>query len=307
MTAIYLALTLTSGQPPLTALAVAPDDKTLLVGSQAGVLVRGPNDKAGRKLAVKLDHVLCLKFSPDGKTLAIGGGSPAEAGGVELWAWPDEKLLGKLEGHTDLVHDIAWFPDGKTLATASADRTVKLWSVAACKCDATLTGHSGAVLCLAAFADGKTLCSGSTDQTIRVWNVADGKLLRSLDNHLGAVHALALRPGGKADAPVTLASAGADATVRVWQPAVGRLVRIVRLPAPVYCVTWSGDGALLGAAGKDGIFRTIDGDSDQVLAEQTLSKGWIISLARRKNDEIVTGTSQGELVAVPFGLPRDKK
>jgi WD40 repeat protein len=243
-----------------------------------------------------LDHVLCLAFSPDGKTLAIGGGKPAEAGTVELWSWPDRKFLKRFEGHGDLVHDIAWLEGGKTLASASADRTIRLWNVVTGKTTLTLSGHSGPVLCLAAFPDGKQLCSGSADQTIRVWNVADGKLIRSLDNHLGPVHGLAMRPGRDKEAPITLASASADGTVRIWQPALGRLVRIIRLPAAIYGVAWSQDGRLLAAGGKDGCLRIVDGDSDKLLAQRQLSKGWIVSIARSPTaNELAIGTTLGEL------------
>ncbi|HYV38832.1 MAG TPA: WD40 repeat domain-containing protein [Gemmataceae bacterium] len=293
-------------QPAITALAVAPDDKLILVGSQAGVAIRGIKSKDSQSLAVKLDHVLCLAFSPDGKTLAIGGGRPAEAGIIELWSWPEKKLLGQLEGHGDLVHDVAWLADGKMLASASADRTVRVWDVASKKSTLTLSGHSGPVLCLAAFADGKTLCSGSADQTIRVWNAADGKLVRSLDNHLGAVHALAIRPGRAKEEPVTLASASADATVRIWQPALGRLVRIVRQPSAFYGVVWNQDGSLLACGGKDGVLRIVDGDSDKVLSERMLSKGWIVSLARASQiDALIVGTTLGEVQSAALAI--DKK
>jgi WD40 repeat protein len=280
----------------ITSLAVAPDDTSLVVGSQAGVSLRGIKSKDSSVLGVKLDHVLCLAFAPDGKTLAIGGGRAAEAGIVELWSWPDKKLLGKLEGHTDLIHDVTWLPDGKTLATASADRTIRVWHFPAKETKTTLTGHSGPVLAVVALPDGKTVCSGSVDQTIRVWNVSDGTLVRSLDNHLGAVYALAIRPGRHKDEPVTLASAGGDKTVRIWQPALGRQVRIVRHPAPVFAIAWSRDGSILATAGKDGMLRSIDGDSDKVIYERQVSKGWIISLCRqRQSDGLVMGTTLGEI------------
>jgi WD40 repeat protein len=283
--------------PAVTALAMAPDNRTVLVGSQVGVSIRGIKSKDASILPVKLDHVLCMAFAPDCKTLAIGGGQAAEAGTVELWSWPDKKLRGRLEGHADLVHDLAWFPDGNTLATASADRTVRLWDVAKKKAKSTLSGHSGPVLSIAVLPDGKTICSGSADQTIRVWNVIDDKLIRALDNHLGAVNALAVRPGRGKDDPVILASAGNDNTVRIWQPEIGRQVRIVRHPAPVFAIAWNHDGSLLTSAGKDGTLRSIDGDSDQIFQERLVSKGWIISLCRpRGSDEIWAGTTIGDIV-----------
>jgi len=136
---------------------------------------------------------------------------------------------------------------------------------------------------------------------IRVWNVADGKLVRSLDNHLGAVHALAVRPGRDPAETVVVASAGGDGTIRIWQPAVGRQVRIIRHPAPVFALAWNKGGDLLASAGKDGVLRTIDGDSDQILWEKQLAKAWVVSLARKRtSDEILAGTSDGALHVTAF-------
>ena len=78
----------------VTALAEAPDGSGWLRGSQAGVVFRSSRDGRERAIPTSLDHVLALAFSPDGSTLAIAGGSPAESGAVELRAWPSGDLAG---------------------------------------------------------------------------------------------------------------------------------------------------------------------------------------------------------------------
>jgi WD40 repeat protein len=69
------------------------------------------------------------------------------------------------------VNAVAFSPDGKSLATSSADMSIKLWDVASGKDTATLTGHDDFVWSVAFRPGGKTLASGSRDGTVRLWAV----------------------------------------------------------------------------------------------------------------------------------------
>src|SRR5258708_33617022 len=73
-------------------------------------------------------------------------------------------------GHTDPVWGVAFSPDGKTLATASDDKTVRLWDVAERQpIGAPLTGHTGAVYSVAYSPDGQTPATARDDKTVRLW------------------------------------------------------------------------------------------------------------------------------------------
>ncbi|MEG4798846.1 hypothetical protein QUA69_27735, partial [Microcoleus sp. LAD1_D1] len=80
-----------------------------------------------------------------------------------------QKPIATLTGHSSSVLSIAFSPDGLTLASASFDKTIKLWHLQSQKPIATLTGHSSSVLSIAFSPDGKTLASASFDKTIKLW------------------------------------------------------------------------------------------------------------------------------------------
>jgi WD40 repeat protein len=77
-----------------------------------------------------------------------------------------------LKGHANGFTSMAFSPDGKTLASGSQDKTIKLWDVATRKERAALNGHTSFVYSVAFSPDGKTLASGSFDGTVRLWDLS---------------------------------------------------------------------------------------------------------------------------------------
>jgi WD40 repeat protein len=92
---------------------------------------------------------------------------------------------------------VAISPDGKTVASGSADTSIKLWDIKTGKEIRPLAGHSGFVFSVAISPDGKTLTSGSWDTSIKLWDIATGKEIRSLIGHSSTVNSVAISPDGK--------------------------------------------------------------------------------------------------------------
>ena len=97
---------------------------------------------------------------------------------------PIDAILANLSRRSSVL-SVAWSPDGRSLASGSADNTIRLWDVASAKETARLEGHTGSVRSVAWSPDGRSLASGSADNTIRLWDVASAKETARLEGHTG--------------------------------------------------------------------------------------------------------------------------
>ncbi len=117
-------------EPPVTAVEFLPAGKSVVVGSQAGLVLRSwPELKQIGKYDSELLNVHDLAVSPNGKLFAAVGGEPGEQGVLELFKTSDRELTCRKALHDDSIYSVAWHPDSTRLATAGLDRKVQIFDV----------------------------------------------------------------------------------------------------------------------------------------------------------------------------------
>ncbi|XP_059829561.1 notchless protein homolog 1 [Hypanus sabinus] len=132
-----------------------------------------------------------------------------------LFLWKpaeDKKPLARMTGHQALINEVCFSPDTRLIASASFDKSVKLWDGRTGKYLASLRGHVSAVYQIAWSADSRLLASGSSDSTLKVWDVKAQKLSVDLPGHADEVFAVDWSPDGQ-----RVASGGKDKVLRIWR------------------------------------------------------------------------------------------
>jgi WD40 repeat protein len=227
-----------------------------------------------------------VAFSPDGKTLATGGGQYVanpqfqpgvagpwvrtrlvEQGGravnvtesvceIRCWDVATGNPLIDLPGHKHWLEAIQFTPDGKSLITAGGTvgqpAEIRLWDTAGFRAKVVLGGHTNGITCGQFSPDGRLLATGSVDTTIIVWDVAralggDSSAKTVLRGHAGLVRCVAWSADG-----TQLVSSAEDGTAIVWNPTTGKdVLKIAAHDRPVYGVAFSPDATMIVTAAGD--------------------------------------------------------
>jgi WD40 repeat protein/tetratricopeptide (TPR) repeat protein len=201
------------------------------------------------EVASGVSHKLLARWRPSGN-------EPDRRG----WEWyylnglVHQELL-TLHKHTGVVGGVKWSPDGRLLASASADGTVKVWEGATGREVTTLRGQLASVWHSVSWSpDSRRLASLNRGETIKLWDAETGAEVTYIQDYEGA-HAVSWSPNGR-----HLACAGSwNGVVRLWDTTTGqRIARFHGHKETVYSMSWSPDGRRLASAGHDHTVRVWD-------------------------------------------------
>jgi WD40 repeat protein len=245
-----LQRTLTTHHQRVWSVRFSPDGKLLATGSSDGTVQLW--DIATWAVIdtfpVYANWLFSIGFSPNSQMLAI----PNSQNQVNIWAMSrvggtePRVAIATLHGHQALVSALQFSPDGKLLATASADRSIRLWDTRTWQELYLWQGYNNWVSAVTFSPAGTQIVSGTQDGIVRRWDVQTGNLLQAIAKHRRGLLSVAYSPDGR-----SLASASSDGTVSVWSPTGALLHTLCAQHGVVWTVRFSPNSRLIASSSLD--------------------------------------------------------
>ncbi|NER34320.1 MAG: protein kinase [Oscillatoria sp. SIO1A7] len=197
-----------------------------------------------------------------------------------------------LQDHISLVVSLAISPDGRTIASGSADETIKIWDAKSGELINTLPGHEKSVYSLAISPDGKTLVSGGGDKAIEIWDLRTNERKKTLEGHDFSVFTVAVSPDSK-----TIASGSSDKTIKIWELKTGELKNTLTGHSNwIRSLAFHPDSSTLVSGSQDKTVKTWDLKTGKEKKTLTGHTGGILSVAISPDGKIIASGSEDKTI-----------
>jgi len=202
------------------------------------------------------------------------------------------RYLKTFKGHLASVYAVKFSSDGKTLISASADTTIKLWNLTTNQESFTLRGHTMAVISLAVSPNGLILASGSADSTIKLWDLHKALEIKTLAGHTNSVLSLAISSDGK-----TLVSGSADNTIKIWNLENCHLIRTLEGHYhSILSVAISPDGKLLASGSADSTLKLWDLSMGKLLCTLDRDNYFVFAVCFHPHQELLISLDGNKMI-----------
>lgn len=198
-----------------------------------------------------------------------------------------------MHGHEGDVSSASFSADGAHVATASSDKSARLWHAAGGQQIAVLRGHTDAVNSVAFSPDGKCIATASDDRTARLWDANDAREIGTLQGHGFWVRSAAFSPEG-----TRIVTASADRSARIWDTSTLReTLALHGHEDSVNSAAFSPDGSRIVTASRDKSVRVWDAISGRQIAELNGHRHAVGSAAFSPDGSLIVSTGQSRFGA----------